>query len=159
MLSRRHFILCTACTIAAMPAVAADASARAFVAAIYAAYQGENTQGISLDSDAVIKRYFAPPLAALMIKDMNEAAKRKEVGALDGDPFIDAHDWVIASFEILGSEPSPGKPRATVKFVNLGTPTIVMLDLVKVDNAWRIDEITWRRDGKNETLSSLFAAQ
>jgi len=44
-----------------------------------------------------------------MIKDQNEAAKRSEVGALDGDPFIDAQDWEIKDFDIAVADTAPGK--------------------------------------------------
>jgi len=159
MLTRRHLILGAACATIAAPALAADESARAFVTAIYAAYKGKNTKGIPLDNDRAIQRYFAPSLAALIIKDQNEAAKRNEVGALDGDPFIDAQDWEIASFDIAVSEPAPGKASATVKFDNEGMPKIVVLDLVKIKNAWRISEINWQRDGKSETFSSICGPQ
>ena len=159
MLTRRRLILGAACAAIAAPALAADSSARAYVTAIYAAYRGKNTKGVALDTDAAVRRYFAPPLADLIIKDGNEAAKRNEVGALDGDPFVDAQDWEIASFDIAVSEPAPGKASATVKFDNAGTPKIVVLDLVKLDNDWRISEITWRHDDKSETLSSIFGPQ
>jgi len=158
MLTRRHLILGAACAAIAAPALAADESARAFVTAIYAAYKGKNTKGIPLDSEREIRRYFAPALADLIIKDGNDAAKRNEVGALDGDPFVDAQDWEIAGFDIAVSEPAPGKATATVKFTN-DTPKIVVLDLVKIKNEWRISEITWRRDDKTETLSSIFGPQ
>jgi Protein of unknown function (DUF3828) len=159
MLTRRNFILSAACAAVAAPAFAADQSARDFVAGIYAAYKGKNSQGIVLDNAGAVRRYFAPPLAALIIKDMDEAAKRGEVGALDGDPFIDGQDWEIAPFDVAVSETVPGKARATVKFDNAGTPKTVVLDLIKIDNSWRIGEITWRRGGKDETLSSLFRSQ
>jgi hypothetical protein len=159
MLTRRNFILSAACAAVAAPAFAADQSARDLVAAIYAAYKGKKSQGIVLDNAGAVRRYFALPLAALIIKDMDEAAKRGDVGALDGDPFIDGQDWEIASFDIAVSEPAPAKARATVKFDNAGTPKTVVLDLIKIDNAWRIGEITWRHDGKDETLSGQFRSQ
>ena len=156
MLTRRHLLLIAACAVIASPALAADQSAREFVAAIYAAYKGKNTKGIQLTNDREIRRYFAPALAALIIKDRKDAAKRNEVGALDGDPFIDAQDWEISSFDIAVSEPTPDKAVATVKFTN-DTPKVVVLDLVKLKTEWRISEITWRRDNnQSETLSSLF---
>ena len=143
----------------APPALAAEQSARAFVTAIYAAYKGKGSKGIALDNARAIRRYFTPPLATLIIGDQYEAKLRKEVGALDGDPFVDAQDWQIAAFDIAVSEPAPAKARATVKFDNAGKPQIVVLDLVKRDNEWRIGEITWRHDGKDETLSGIFGPQ
>jgi hypothetical protein len=156
MLTRRSFILGAACALAA-PALAAEQSARDFVTAIYDAYKGKDAKGIVLDNAQAIRRYFAPALATLIIADQNDAAQRNEVGALDGDPFVDAQDWEIAAFDIAVSDAGPGKANATVKFDNAGEPKTVVLDLVKIANEWRVGEITWRHDDKSETLSSIFA--
>ena len=156
-LSRRDLLLGAIFALLAVPAKAAGQSARDFVTAIYAAYKGKNAEGILLDNDRAIRRYFTPRLAALMIKDQNDAARRGEVGMLDGDPFVDAQDWTIDAFDIAVSDLAPGKARATVKFTNQGTPTMVVLDLVKLGKEWRVSEITWHRDGNVLTLSSLFA--
>ncbi len=32
-----------------------------------------------------------------------------------------------------------------------------MLDLVKINNEWRVSEITWQHEGQAETLNSIFA--
>jgi len=84
----------------ARPAFAADPGATAFVQAIYAAYNGKDAKGIPLDKDTAIRRYFEPSLAALMIKDAKDAARKGDVPSLDGDPFIDAQDWDIAGFDV-----------------------------------------------------------
>ena len=156
MLSRRRLLLAAACAAVPLRAFAADNSARDFVAAIYATYKGKDSKGIVLDKPATIRRYFEPSLAALMINDRAAAARRGETGALDGDPFIDAQDWEINDVAIAVSESAPGKASATVTFTNLGKPATITLDLVKIKTGWRIREITWRRDGKNDSLRALF---
>jgi hypothetical protein len=65
---------------------------------VYAPYKIKDGQGIPLDSDAALKRYFEPRLAALIIKDRNKAAG--ELPTLDMDPFIDAQDWDISAVDI-----------------------------------------------------------
>jgi hypothetical protein len=156
MLTRRT-MLRWVCAIVATPAFAAGTSALAFVTDIYSGYKGKDAKGRPLDNERAIRRYFEPSLAALMIKDQKIAAKRGEVGLLDGDPFIDAQDWDIADFDISVADTAPGKARATVKFTNLGKPATVTLDLVEVKNEWRIGDITWLRDGKPETLRGIYA--
>jgi hypothetical protein len=156
MFSRRHLLLGAAGALLALPVAAAEQSARDFVTAIYAAYKGKDSKGIILDNARTIRRYFEPSLAALMIKDQDEAAKHGEVGNLDGDPFIDAQDWEIKDFDIGVAESAPGKATATVKFTNLGTPKTVVLDLAKLKGGWRINEIAWQRKDKNGTLRELF---
>jgi hypothetical protein len=91
-----------------------------------------------------------------MARDQKAAARRNEVGALDFDPFLDAQEWDIATFDIMVSDAVAGKAQATVKFVNLGQVMTVVLDLVQVRNAWRIYEITWLQNGKAETLRKIF---
>jgi len=157
MLTRREIMLGAACAVFATPAPAADATAVAFVTAIYNAYKGRNTNGVRLDTDRDIRRYFEPSLAELIIKDRKNAARRNEVPTLDGDPFVDAQDWDIKTFNIEVSDTAPAKASATVKFVNEDEPKTVVLDLVKIANAWKISDITWQHDGKPETLRGLFA--
>jgi hypothetical protein len=133
-------------------ASAVEASALAFVSGIYSAYKGKDAKGCPLDGEGAIRRDFEPSLAAGMVKDQKIAAKRDEVGFLDFDPFIDAQDWNISDFDTAIDETAPGKATATVKFTNFDKPATVRLDLAKVKNDWRIADITWLRDGKQDNL-------
>ena len=94
MIARRRFLVALGIGIALAPigAIAADPSATSFVEAIYAPYKIKDGKGNPLDSDAAVKRYFEPRVAALIIRDRNKAAKRGDVSTLDMDPFIDAQD-------------------------------------------------------------------
>jgi hypothetical protein len=154
--TRRTFMIAAAFVLITMPALAADASAKTFVTGIYDAYKGSGAKGLPLDSENAVRRYFEPSLATLIIKDRRSAARRREVGKLDGDPFIDAQDWNIDKFDVEIADTGPGKAKATVKFVNLDQPAMVVLDLVKNGKDWRIAEITWLHDGKPETLRALY---
>src|SRR6516162_8520760 len=156
MLMRRSFIVGAVSAALAAAARAGDASATAFITAIYNSYKGKDANGVPLDSERTIGRYFEPKLASLMAKDQKDAARRQEVGSLDLDPFVDAQDWDITSFDIVVSDAAAGKAQATVKFVNQDQPMTVVLDLVGIRNAWRIHDITWLRDGKTETLRNIF---
>jgi hypothetical protein len=156
MLSRRTIILGAAWVAIAKPALAADPGATAFVTTIYAAYKGKDAKGIRLDTEANIRRYFVPSLAALMIKDQKDAARRHDAPNLDGDPFVDAQDWDISVFDIAVTDAVNNAATATVKFRNSDTPTVVVFDLVKTGNDWRVGDITWQHDGKKETLRGLY---
>jgi hypothetical protein len=156
MLTRRTIMLGAASAVIAAPARAADPSATAFVTAIYNAYKGKNAKGIRLDNEAGIRRYFEPSLAALMIKDEKDAARRHEVPNLDGDPFVDAQDWDIAAVNIAVADTASNAASATATFSNSGTPATVVLDLIKTGNDWRVRDITWQHDGKKETLRELY---
>ena len=156
MLTRRTIILGAVCLVAPGPAFAADPSATAFVSAIYDTYKGKDSKGVPLDNERVIRRYFEPTLATAMAKDQKAAARRNEVGLLDFDPFLEAQDWDVNAFDIAVSDAAAGKAKATVKFVNLGEAMTVVLDLVQVNNDWRVYDITWLHDGKTESLRKTF---
>jgi Protein of unknown function (DUF3828) len=157
VLKRRDIVLLIASATLATRAIAADALARAFVAAIYDAYVGKNGNGIALDSDQKVQHYFEPSLAGLILRDQKEAARRKEVGTLDFDPFVDAQDWDIAAFNIVMNDNGPDKATATVQFNNFGKPQTVVLDLVKIKSEWKISDITWTPHENPNTLRTLYA--
>ncbi len=156
MLTRRKTILGAAFAVLAGQARAAGTSAHDFVAAIYHAYIGKNGNGISLDGDRPVRRYFVASLADLIMKDQFEAARRSEVGVLDFDPFVDAQDWDIPAVSIAVRETGADKASATVKFKNSGKAQTVVLDLVKNKNEWQIANITWTPHDKANNLRALY---
>jgi hypothetical protein len=156
VLRRRDIVLCTACAAFATRAAATDASARTFVATIYDAYVGKNGNGAAMDSDQKVQHYFVPSLAALILQDQKEAARRKEVGTLDFDPFVDAKDWDIAAFSVVMNDNGSDKASAIVQFNNFGKPQTVVLDLAKIKNEWKINDITWTQHENPNTLRALY---
>jgi hypothetical protein len=159
MLTRRNVVIGAASVAIASHAVAADVSAGAFVTAIYDTYVGKKGNGVTLDSDQNVRHYFAPSLAALILKDQSLAARRKEVGTLDFDPFVDAQDWDIAAFDVAVSDKGPDKANATVNFNNFGNPKTVVLDLVRIRNEWKIGDIAWTPHENPNTLRALYVHQ
>jgi Protein of unknown function (DUF3828) len=143
---------CICVALAAVGVQAAEPSAKAFVEGIYAAYKGKDARGVSLDSNAAVRRYFEPKLAALIIKDRKEA--RGEVGKLGADPFIDAQDWEIDAVDIAIREIAPDKASATVSLTSLGEQRTVVLALVKLKMGWRIADIT---SDRKETLREFLS--
>lgn len=133
-------------------ASAQSGSARVFVEAIYKPYLNKGFKGISYSSEAGLRRYFEPKLAEAMIKDAKAAAKRKEVGTLDGDPFIDAQDWEISTLVIDVKTSGGDRAKAMVSFTNLGQPKNISLDLVKTRAGWRIADIV----ASSGSLRNLF---
>jgi len=150
-------VLAVAVVASASPLAAADPSAHDFVAAIYDTYVSKDRNGLALDSDATVRRYFEPTLAALIVKDRKQAARRGEVGLLDFDPFVDGQDWEISDLDIAVADAGPGKARATVKFKNVDKPSVVTLELVKIGKAWKIGNVTWQPHEQPNNLRALFA--
>ena len=166
MLARRTFLLTAACSIAACPttsrfasagpAAADDASALAFVSAIYNSYTTGSREGVWIDSGHKLRRYFEPVLAEAMNRDQENAAKHHDADELDSDPFIDAQDFDIKRFDVAIKDTAPGKVTATVTFDNFGKQETIVLDLIAIKNDWRIYDITWPRDAEPKTLRGLF---
>jgi hypothetical protein len=144
--------VCLCLAFATVAVQAADPSAKSFVEGIYAAYKGKDARGIALDSNAAVRRYFDPKLAALIIKDRKEA--HGEVGKLDADPFVDAQDWEIDAVDIAIQEIAPDKASATVSFKSLGDQRTIVLALVKLKMGWRIANIT---SDRKETLREFLS--
>ena len=132
----------------------AETSAESFVASIYDRYQGTDAKGTALETDAQVRLYFEPRLAALILGDRRRA--RGEVGKLDGDPFVDAQDWEIEKVDVAVRTIGSDRATATVSFKNAGSPRTVTLDLVRLRAGWRIADIAWDR---NATLRGLLAGR
>lgn len=131
---------------------AQEATPEAFLKSLYALYEGNDPQGVLLETDEEIRHYFAPALAALIIKDQVDAAQRDDVPALDGDPFVDAQDWQIEEIRIAVEHKGADQAQGTVTFKNLGNPVTVRLDLVRLADGWKISEIYW----EHGRLSAIF---
>jgi hypothetical protein len=157
MLTRRKTLLGAALAILSNRAQAADTSAHDFVAAIYNTYVGKNGNGVALDNERTVRRYFEASLAALILKDQKDAARRNEVSALDFDPFVDAQDWDISAFTIAVSDAGSDKATATVKFSNRDKASTIVLDLVRIKIEWKITNITWMPHDKPNNLRALYA--
>jgi len=158
MIGRREFMTGLLLSPLLADAANADPAAKAFLEKIYAAYKGKSSKGVSLDSDAKMRSYFEPSLAALMIKDRKAAAKSGDVGALDGDPFVNGQDWEIAGpVDVSVEDITPDRAKATAKFTNIKMPQTVLYDLVKLKDGWRIADITWPENPKDaQTLRGLY---
>ncbi len=127
------------------PAFAAGQSPEAFLDSIYVHYQDDPGQalGVPLSSEETIRKYFTPELADMIVKDDAAAAARNEVPLLDGDPFVDAQEWEISSFDIRVNKSVPGKADASVTFTNFAEEKVVTVLLVELSEGWRIDDIKW----------------
>jgi len=152
--TRTFALPCLGLFLALLPlaAQAADQTPRAFLQSIYKHYIGTNTAGVKLDKDADYRRYFTPELAQMILDDIAKSQKNDDVPALDGDPFIDAQDWSITKIDIDVDDKATDKTVGKVSFKNLGEAKTITLDLVKIDGAWKIDDIHW----PEATLRSLY---
>lgn len=141
-ISRRTILAVLAAAAAApLAASAATPGARAFLAKLYAAYQGKG-KGLDYSKPRVMARYFTPELAELVRKSL-AATKPGDAPDLEGDPFIDAQDWKITKLTIEVAEQGADAATGTVKFLNFDKPRTIVLDLKLTKAGWRIDDIHW----------------
>ena len=136
-LSRRTFLVCGLATASSGTDALAQATAQAFVEALYRPYLDAGFQGQPYGDTG---RFFAPALAQAMDRENREAKRRNEVPALNGDPFIDAQDWEISKLSIDVTA-SGDSATARVSFQNFGVSRRVLLELVKTPAGWRIADI------------------
>lgn len=125
------------------PGFAAEQSARAFLESIYARYQGIDPDGVALSTDDDLKHYFTPDLARKLAEDSRAAQAKGDVPELDGDPFVDAQDWQLSDLTIDVDDTATKKTTAKVSFRNLNQPVTIKLDLVKIGQDWKINDIHW----------------
>lgn len=121
--------------------VAAD-DPQAFVAAIYQRYENGG-DGVPLDREEAVRALFEPRLAQLIIDDSAQAAELGDVSKLDGDPFIDGQDWDISDLRVAVDAATPDRAEGIVTFLNFGEPKQIELQLVQLDEGWRIRDIHW----------------
>jgi hypothetical protein len=134
-------VLLALMSFAAHEAFAQAGSPQEFLTAIYKNYQGKDAPGTDLSAPDDVNRYFAPDLAAAIIKDSEEAEKSGDAPTLDGDPFVDAQDWDIKNLRIDAKPAGGNAAGATVTFTNFGEKQAVRIDLVKTAAGWRVREI------------------
>jgi hypothetical protein len=154
MLLRLCSLLASIAMFAAPAAHAADPAALAFVDGIYRQYRNSDAPGVDTGSEESLRRYFEPGLAALLLKDAEEANRKDEAPKLDGDPFVDAQDWRITDVKIALADTGKDRILATVNFNNFKQPKTVKLDLIKLGGAWKIYDIVWSETTLRKLLSS-----
>ena len=144
-LSRRAFVLAgLAISGWAPPVFAAEMSAKVFVENIYRAYvskAGKGGNGVSTATDAAVRRYFSPPVAALVVADARQAKKRDDVPCsmvtLRRAPGLGHH------CRRRRDERQRDDRQGSVTLTNEGKPEKISRSLVKTPNGWRIDDVIW----------------
>jgi hypothetical protein len=125
-----------------------------FLRSIYDRYVAPATDTIDYSKDAVVRQYFTPELADIMMKDRAAADARGEVPNLNGDPFVGSQEWTIASFDIKVVAINATRAEATVKFTNYNRNESFKVSLWLVGGQWRINDIDY--GGEAGTLRGVF---
>jgi hypothetical protein len=140
------------------PEAPSGQSSEAFLHSIYDPYLGpqDKVQPIDYSKPRQLLHYFEPSLADIMHRDFIRTQKADDVPTLDADPFIDAQDWEIKSFDIQVTPVDSDHANAVIKFDNAGEHRLLHLQLVRIAGNWRIHDIDY---GRGEgTLRGLYKA-
>ena len=134
----------------------AAGSAQAFLHSIYDHYIGPADKNPPIDwtSARELHHDFSASLANIIEKDLVRAKKADDVPTIDGDPFINAQDWDIKSFDITSVPVDANHATGIVKFDNIDRPERFNVHLVRDAGAWKIDDIDY--GGKEGTLRGVF---
>lgn len=154
----RKLILAALLFVAA-PAFAQDGGAMAFLQQIYGQYE-KTDAGVDIRSAGAAQRYFTPPVARLMEADAAEAARNRQSGRLDFDPFIGGQFWAPTKVALtIAPGPKPDQAVGTARYtVTGGTRMVVVtLDLAKTAAGWRIADMRW--DSEQGTLVKILSAK
>lgn len=140
------------------PAAPTGQSAEAFLRSIYDRYVGaqDKARPIDYSDPRELRYYFEPSLAGIIHQDFIRAKKADDVPTLDADPFIDAQDWDIKSFDIQVTPADGDRADAVVKFDNTDEHKVLHLQLVRIAGDWRIHDIDY--GGGEGTLRGLYKA-
>ncbi len=102
--------------------------------------KGKNRNGISLNSDATIRRYFEPGLAGLIIKDRKDAADRGEAPTLSSDPFVGSSEnpklGVVVGM-LMGGKGVAKRRRENFEFTSLKLTPHTLIKEVKRQWLWQ----------------------
>jgi len=93
---------------------------------------------------ALVDKYFAKVLADLIWKDA--VSSGDEVGALDGDPLINAQEEDIKKFKVHPAAYPPSSrtvATVTVTFENIGYPHSNIFEMGLSAKGWRISDIRY----------------
>lgn len=140
------------------PAARTGQSAEAFLHSIYDRYVGpqDKARPIDYSKSRELSYYFEPSLAGIIQEDFIRAKKADDVPTLDADPFIDAQDWEIKSFDIQVTAVDGDHANAVVTFDNTGEHKVLHIQLVRIAGNWRIHDIDY--GGREGTLRALYKA-
>lgn len=96
----------------------------------------------------VLDRYFAPPLADLLIKDAACQVKYRGICHLESDLLFDSQDPRVIDLEV--SVVAPGKVAVVFADPATGEKTRIDFDVSRIAGRWKITDIIYRQP---ETMS------
>jgi hypothetical protein len=138
-----------------------SADAKAFLDGLYAHYQSATNNNFQM-FDANVAQVFDADTIALLKADAK--GNHGEVGAIDGDWLCNCQDFTHIVATVTVQSATPTTAQATADFSDTGEPNSARqqdsFDLVKVNGAWRIHDLTIKGQGPSlrQTLQKEIAS-
>ncbi len=128
------------------------AGAAELVADLYKQHDAKKSPFFQAKSRALVDKYFTKRLADPIWKDATDS--QGEVGAIDADPLYYAQDIQIKNFAVGPAEVKGDTTTVPVTFTNYGQKQAFTFVLVRVGDAWKIDDIKY---SANDSLRKWLA--
>lgn len=104
--------------------------------------KGPQWEGVSQQSESVLRGYFAPDLARLLVADRQCAARSQGVCNLDFDPIFNAQDSSGAS-DLAVSPGAPGQVIVSIRYPSDPKPMKLIFAMRQTPSGWRIADIRY----------------
>ncbi len=111
------------------------------VADLYKQHDANKSPFFQAKDRALVDKFFTKSLGDLIWKDSNES--KNEVGAISGDPLYNGQDLEIKNFAIGKGDVKGEMATVVATFLNFGEKQTVSFSLKLINNAWKIDNISY----------------
>jgi|GEM_PF-2818879 len=121
----------------------------ALVTALYGKYNdipGQRFVGFYIRKPAELRQWMTPSLADLYWWATKIEAEPGESPSLDFDVFVNGNDFEISDLKIRVLSEQADSAIVEAKFNNLGTKTLVLYDMARSNEGWRIANIRYLPD-------------
>jgi hypothetical protein len=113
-------------------------------------------KSLQLQEDAVLRQYFDPTLAALIVQDRECVSRRAEVCNMDFDPLFGSQDATVSDFTI--QRESAGRIAVTFTSPSSGEKAKLLFHMKQSGAVWRINDVVYQ-DLRGASLRKLLATK
>lgn len=113
-------------------------------------------KSLQLQDNVVLRQYFDPGLAALIVQDRECVSRRAEVCNMDFDPLFGSQDATVSDFTI--QRESAGRIAVAFTSPSSGEKAKLLFHMKQSGAAWRINDVVYQ-DLRGASLRKLLATK
>lgn len=113
-------------------------------------------KSLQQQDEAVLRQYFDPTLAALIVQDRECVSRRAEVCNMDFDPLFGSQDATVSDFTI--QRESAGRIAVAFTSPSSGEKAKLLFHMTQSGTAWRINDVAYQ-DLRGASLRKLLATK